>query len=470
MFRSALRFPSSSIGVNRSLSSAVATTTLSSSSTATSFSLAATTTSSAPLSAFRSYVHAFMRFPNKTSIPSYATHRFCPMRGTVPDKDMNSVEIDRDAFEQQFDRLYKCLADTSLVDTPHILPQLPNFETIRVADLMTSMAETMIPMPLNGMEHRTAELTETIRQIRTEGSSGTTVDILQKDERCRAVGSDFVLLPNGFVSAITPRTNNYAVAVMQGSYAVKEETKVFPTIAANLKDCPLPLMDIVGFAGQHTIIVWDTPEGAAVTEAISQKASRPWQFIKVEPGFYFCTFAGGIARYDVVCDADFPKSTERLQKAGLRVVPIDWSEPKKLGLGMRPCVLVLLFARGGFSGSGGSSHSRFQKARGFDPKRMKMNGKRSAAEGAPLYAQLLAGELPPPVYQPKPRYVAPMHRQGLPAVILEEQDDEWRRRQQDKTPLEKTGGFDWSKEGPEKYQLNDEQDGGRRFKPGWEFK
>jgi hypothetical protein len=441
--------------------------------TATSSSVFSPSSSALAAESRRSYVHAFVRYPNKAAIPTFATHRFCPMRGTVPDKDMNSVEIDRDLFEQQFDIMHKVLMDSSLVDSTHVLPQLPHFESIKVSDLMTSMAEAMLPMPLSGMEHRTSELTETVRFIRTLGSSGTTVDLLQQDERCRAVGSDFVLLPNGFVAAITPRTNSYAIAVMQGSYAVKEETKVFPTVAANLKDMQLPVQDICGFAGQHTIIVWDTPEGQALTEAISQKASRPWQFVKVEPGFYFLSFSGGIARYDIICDADFPKSTERLQKAGLRVVPIDWSEPKKLGLGMRPCVLVLLFARGGFSGGGMANHERFRKGRGDDKMRAKNNNgqKRSGAEGAPLYAQLLGNELPPPVYQPPPRYVAPMHRPNVPAVYDQEQADEtYRQYLESKTHIERTGGFDHTKVGPEKFQTSDEQEDGRRFRPGWEFK
>jgi hypothetical protein len=136
---------------------------------------------------------------------------------------------------------------------------------------------------------------------------------------------------------------------------------------------------------------------------------------------------------------------------------------------MRTCVLVLLFARGGFSGGGVFNHQQATLAR--DPgNTIKQQRKRSGAEGSPLYAQLLTGELPPPVYQPKPRYVAPMHRPNLPAVLRAEQDEEWRRQQMAQTPVQKTGGYDWTKEGHEKYQHTDDAGDGRRFRPGWEWK
>jgi hypothetical protein len=421
----------------------------------------------APRAARRSYVHAFIRPPFRSAIPSFATHRRDPVKGTVLDSDMNSVQIKLDDFMQQFNDFTGQLHNCSLADTVHVLPELGYFESVRPADLLTGMGDAILPMPLYGLEHRKQELIDMIRFVRSAGAPNDASDILQQVPEAHAIGSDIILLPNGFLVGVTPRTNTSAAGVLMGTHCGKEESKVFPTVAANLPNLNIPMMDIVGFSGQSTIIVWDNAEGAAVAEAVTQKASRPWNFVRIEPGCYFCAFAGGLPRYDVICDADFPRSAEMLQKAGCRVIPINWTEPKKLGLGMRPCVLTLTFAKGGFAGGGVHKHTQYVK-KGDDANthRRGPNGKRRGSEGSPLYGQLVSGELPPPVYQPKPRYQAPMHKVGPPAVISQFDTDATGHVKQ-KSILEETGGYDWTKEGPDKYKMHDLQEDGRRYRAGW---
>lgn len=404
----------------------------------------------------------------KSQVPSFATHRYDPVKGTVLDSDMNSVEVKLDDFMLQYHDLVGILRNSSLADSVHVLPEMGNFDSMRVADLLTGMGETILPMPHYGLEHRRSELIDTIRFIRQCGAPNEVIDLLQVDEKSHCVASDIVLLPNGFLIGVTPRTNTVAAGVLQGTYSKKEESKVFPTVAANLPNLNIPMMDIVGFSGQSTVIVWDNAEGHEAAEAIASKAARPWQFVKVEPGCYFVAFSGGLPRYDVIVDDAFPRSMELMQKAGLRILPINWTEPKKLGIGMRPLMLVLTFAKGGFSGGGVFKQQQFVR-RGKDTsgnRRAQEGKKRSASEGSPLYGQLLADELPPPVYQPPPRYNPPMHRPG-PPQLLDHFDTDFAGNVNAHPHMEETGGYDHTLEGAEKWKFHDEQDDGRRFRPGW---
>lgn len=403
----------------------------------------------------------------KSHIPSFATHRYDPVKGTVLDSDMNTIEVKRDEFMSQYNDLINVVKNSSLADSVHLLPELGYFESVKPADLMTNMGETILPMPSYGMEHRRTEMIDTIRYIRQCGAPNETIDLLQMDEKSHAFGSDIILLPNGFVIGVTPRTNATAAGILQGTYSKKEESKVFPTVAANLPNLNIPMMDIVGFAGQSTVIVWNNPEGLEVAEAIQTKASRPWGFVKVEPGCYFVALSGSLPRYDVIVDAAFPRSIELMQKAGLRTLPIDWTEPKKLGLGMRPMMLVLTFAKGGFSGGGVFKAQQFVRKGDEPTSKNTLTGKRSGAEGSPLYGQLISGELPPPVYQPIPRYNPPMHRPGPPSLIDEKFDTDFAGNINTRPHMEQTGGYDHAKEGAERWQLNDAQEDGRRYRPGW---
>ena len=418
------------------------------------------------VSAKRSYVHAFLRPPMKSHIPSFATHRYDAVKGTVLDSDMNTVEVRRDDFMAQYNDLINVLKNSSLADSVHLLPELGYFESIKPADLMTNMGDTIMPMPAYGMEHRRTELIDTIRYIRQCGAPNETIDLLQLDDKAHCFGSDIVLLPNGFLIGVTSRTNTIAAGILQGTYSKKEESKLFPTVAANLPNLNIPMMDIVGFAGQSIIIVWDNPDGLEAAAAVQSKASRPWNFVKIEPGCYFVALSGSLPRYDIIVDSAFPRSIELLQKAGLRVLPIDWTEPKKLGIGMRALILVVTFAKGGFSG-GGVFTSKQHVRKGDQPSgKNTLTGKRSGAEGSPLYGQLISGELPPPVFQPIPRYNPPMHKVG-PPVVIDEFDTDFAGNVNSRPHMEYTGGFDHSKEGAEKWQLNDVQDDGRRYRPGW---
>ena len=379
---------------------------------------------------------------------------------------MNTTEVNRDTFMQQFNDLVNVLRNCSMVDSVHVLPELGYFESVRCADLLTGMGETLLPMPSYGMEHRRTEMIDTIRFIRQQGAPNETVDILQMDDKAHGVGSDLVLLPTGFLIGVTPRTNTVCAGILQGTYSKKEESKVFPTIAANLPNLNIPVMNICGFSGQSTIVVWDNQEGLECAEVISAKAARPWKFCKVEPGCFFVAISGGLPRYDVIVDADFPRSTELMQKAGLRVLPINWSEPKKIGLGMRELILVLNFARGGYSGGGVFKQQQFVRRGSDNPNPRNVNGKRSGSEGSPLYGQLLSDELPPPVFQPVPRYNPPMHRPG-PPQLMDHFDTDHAGNVKGQDPVAETGGFDHSKVGVEKWQVDFKQEDGRLYRPGW---
>lgn len=355
-----------------------------------------------------------------------ALYRLPPLH-TIPTHSPSGEEIDTELFCQQMRRLFEVMKMSQLMEMAHEMKSCPYFESIFTSDLFFQHYEVLIPMPKFGREHRSSEMSETVRYIRASGGSASLNHVLQDVKGGRASGSDFVATPHGVLFAYgTPRTNKVCADAMLGG----NPTSASPTATAAAAiyhaievkpDCP-PLAEIMAFAGSRTLIIKDTAHGHYVANRTMELLQKlQWQVVKVEPNCSFLSHMCGTgAVFDVLCDQDFPESMERIGESGLNPFPVEWSEPRKLGISMHSVCLIARFARGGLTGGGqweNSSHRQSEfhyhsrdiakNARLFQDGR-----RRHGDSGAPLAAQLRAGELLDPVYQPPPRYAPPMHRRG----------------------------------------------------------
>ncbi|EAN93775.1 hypothetical protein C3747_59g6 [Trypanosoma cruzi] len=355
-----------------------------------------------------------------------ALYRAPPVQ-TVPTHNSGGEEVDTELFIRQFKELFYSLKQTQLVEQIHEMRTCPYYECLFTADLIFQHYDIVLPMPKYGREHRSSEISETLRYLRACGASGDFNHILQDVKGGAASGGDFVSTSHGILMAYgTARTNKLSMMALTGGGAADEaaalQQRALNVVPIEVSPDAPPLADLLAFAGKRTLIVQDTVHGRHAAEAAAISIPKiPWQILRVEPGCSFLSHLCGVnAVYDVLVDQDYPNSMERIGEAGLNPFPVEWTEPRKLGITMRSVCLIARFARGTMS-AGGYADSDGHRAASFTyhsrgiakNSRLFQNGhRRHGDNGAPLEAQLRSGELPEPVYQRPPRYAPPMHRRG----------------------------------------------------------
>lgn len=364
----------------------------------------------------RTFVNAFYRPPLRENIPTHAP---------------NGDEIDPDKFIYQLQQMFMALKQTQLIENYFEMKPLPYLDASFTADAFASMKSVVIVMPKYGREHRSSEMSETLRYLRGSGANNDFNNSLQGVKGATAHGGDFVATTHGMLVGWggMNRTNKIAINILSGGEGERssgEDVQMQGFSLADgielLPDAP-PLGDIIAFAGSRTMIARNDEFGLdAAMKATRQQNKIPWQVVHADAGCNFLSFASGsLPVYDVLCDVDFPDTMDRLADAGLNPFPVEWSEPRKLGMSMRSFCLVVRFSMG--TGPGGFRDATGHQAseRNYIPSSRRSGAKSRwvheakrahGDQGAPLLAQLRAGEIPNPVQQPPPRYRPPMHRPG----------------------------------------------------------
>lgn len=350
-----------------------------------------------------------------------------PPEHTIPTHSPSGEEVDTELFVRQIKGFFDVLRQSQLIEMVYDMKSCPYYDCLFANELFFQHYDFILPMPKFGREHRSMEMSETIRYLRGCGATGDVNHILQDVKGGRASGSDFVSTTHGILMGYgTSRTNKLSMMALTGesagSKAAGEQIRAMTVEPIEqLPESP-PLADILAFSGIRTFIISDTEHGHyAVNQAVKRIAKVPWQIIKMEPGCsFFSHLAGANYVYDVLCDKDFPISMERLGESGLNPFPVEWSEPRKLGITMRAVCLTTRFARGTMS-AGGYANSSGHQASNFNYNsrniaknaRLFSGGRRRHGDQlSPLAAQMESEEIQPPVYQPVPRYAPPMHRRG----------------------------------------------------------
>lgn len=350
-----------------------------------------------------------------------------PPTQTIPTHSPSGEEVDAELFIRQVKGFFDVLRQTQLIEMVYEMKSCPYYECLFTNDLFFQHYELLLPMPKFGRENRAAEISETIRYMRGWGATADVNHILQDVKGGRASGSDFISTTHGILMGFgTPRTNKLSMMTLTGGNAESEATKEHIRALSvepveMLPDSP-PLSDLLAFSGQRTFVFTDSEHGhRAVNQAVKLMPKVPWQTIKIEPGCsFFSHMAGANYVYDVLCDQDFPVSMERLGESGMNPFPVEWSEPRKLGITMRSICMTARFARGSMN-AGGYANSSAHQAAGFTynsrniakNSRLFAGGHRKHGDQlSPLAAQLEAMEIQKPVYQPIPRYAPPLHRRG----------------------------------------------------------
>jgi len=276
----------------------------------------------------------------------------------------------------------------------------------------------VIIMPKYGRENRSSEMSETMRYLRGSGANNEFNSTLQDTRGAIAHGADFLATTHGLIMGYgTTRTNQICRDALGGGVSNNGQNVPSTVDAIELLADSPPLSELCAFSGSRTMLVRDDVFGKdAAGKILGIQNKIPWQFVRVPAGCHVLSFASGsLPVYDVLCDQDYPEAMEAMGEAGLNPFPVDWSEPKKLGLSMTRMCLVVRFSVGGGPGGFRDSFSHMASERNYIPKasRIKSGAQRTYGDqGAPLLAQLQSGELPAPVYQPPPRYRAPMHQRN----------------------------------------------------------
>eukprot|EP00796_Vickermania_ingenoplastis_P000570 gene570-316_t len=380
---------------------------------------------SAVLEPRRGYINVLYRTPPEHTIPTHAP---------------SGEEIDSERFLYQLQEFLKMLKMTQLIDALHDMKNFPYYECIFARDLLFQHFDLLLPMPKVGKEHRVAEINETLRYMR---GCGATVDfhhVLQDTKGCRASGRDFISTQHGILMGWSPggnRTNKIAMETLTGATAATEadaaSVKVLAVEPIELYPDSPPLSDIAAIAGMRSLLVSDDKHGFRAAEQIVHRMPKVhWQVIKMPVGCSFLShWAGAKYCYDVMCDQDFPEGLERLGETGLNPFPVDWSEPRKLGVTMASVCFVANFSRGSMSGGGFADntvhhHSDFNynsRNTSSNPRLFADGRRRHGDSGPGIEAQLRSGEIYEPQYQAPPRYAPPMHGDGSGQVILSDRND-----------------------------------------------
>lgn len=351
----------------------------------------------------RGYANAFYRLPLQQTIPTHAP---------------SGEEVDPDRFIAQIRELFLTLKQTQLVENVFEMKSLPYFDAMFPCDTVASMKSVVIVMPKYGRENRSSEMSETLRYLRGSGASNEFNSVLQDTRGAIANGGDFLATTHGLVMGYgTSRTNQISRDALGGGTTNSGQSIPATVDAIELLPDSPPLTELCAFSGSRTMLVRDDLHGKdAAGKILGIQNKIPWQFVRVPPGCHFLSFASGsLPVYDVLCDQDYPEAMEAMGEAGLNPFPVDWTEPKKLGISMARVCLVVRFSVGGGPGGFRDSFSHQASQRNYHPKtsRIKSGAQRMYGDqGAPLLAQLQSGELPTPVHQPTPRYRPPMHRRN----------------------------------------------------------
>ncbi|KAH8607855.1 hypothetical protein ERJ75_001322100 [Trypanosoma vivax] len=368
----------------------------------------------------RLYVNALYRLPPQNVIPTHSP---------------SGEEVDAELFVQQVKNLFLAIKQTQLVDDVHEMRSCPYYDCLFAADILFQHYDIVLPMPKYGREHRSSEMSETLRYMRACGATGDFNHVLQDVKAGAASGSDFVSTTHGILMGYgTARTNKLCMMAITDASASSEaaaaQQRALNVIPIEMAPEAPPLADVLAFAGKRTLIVQDTIHGRHAGDCAAKAIRKvPWQLLRVEPNCNVVSHLCGVnAVYDVLVDQDFPVSMERIGESGLNPFPVEWSEPRKLGVTMRSVCLVARFSRGTMGG-GGYADSDGHRASAFTyhsrdiarNSRLIHNGhRRHGDSGAPLEAQLRSGELPEPVFQRPPRYAPAMHRAGGLAPRVED--------------------------------------------------
>ncbi|KEG06452.1 hypothetical protein DQ04_13851000 [Trypanosoma grayi] len=372
--------------------------------------------------------HRILSVPLFVSVRRYVNALYrVPPQHVVPTHSPSGEEIDTELFVRQVKDLFVALKQTQLVEQIHEMRACPYYDCLFAADILFQHYDVVLPMPKYGREHRSSEISETLRYLRACGATGDFNHILQDVKGGAASGGDFVSTSHGILMGHgTARTNKLCMMALTGAAAPDEaaaaQQRALNVVPIEMAPDAPPLADVLAFAGKRTLIAQDTVHGRHAVEAASSAIRKvPWQILRVEPGCSFVSHLCGVnAVYDVLVDQDFPASMERIGECGLNPFPVEWTEPRKLGVTMRSVCLIARFARGSMS-AGGYADSDGHRAASFNyntrgvarNSRLVHNGhRRHGDSGAPLEAQLRSGELPEPAYQRPPRYAPPMHRHG----------------------------------------------------------
>ncbi|KPA75971.1 putative mitochondrial hypothetical protein [Leptomonas pyrrhocoris] len=350
-----------------------------------------------------------------------------PPTQTIPTHSPSGEEVDTELFVRQVKNFFDVLRQTQLIEMVYEMKSCPYYECLFTNDIFFQHFEMLLLMPKFGRENRSAEMSETIRYMRGWGATADVNHVLQDTKGGRASGSDFISTTHGILMGYgTPRTNKLAMMTLTGetaeSDARKENIRALSVEPVELLPDSPPLSDLLAFSGQRTFVFADSDYGHhAVNQAVQRLPKVLWQTIKLEPQCsFFSHMAGANYVYDVLCDQDFPVSLERLGESGLNPFPVEWSEPRKLGITMRSICMTARFVRGTMNGGGFANSSTHQAASFTYNSRNVSKNSRLFAGGhrkhgdqlSPLAAQLEAGEIQKPVYQPVPRYAAPLHCRG----------------------------------------------------------
>ncbi|RNE97831.1 hypothetical protein TraAM80_09124 [Trypanosoma rangeli] len=350
-----------------------------------------------------------------------------PSLHTVPTHNPIGEEVDTELFVRQVRELFATLRQTQLVEQIHEMRTCPYYDCLFTADVTFQHYDVVLPMPKYGREHRSSEVSETLRYLWACGATGDFNHILQDIKGGAASGGDFVSTSHSILMAYgTDRTNKLSMMALTGSGAPNEaaavQQRALNVVLIELSSAAPPLADVMAFAGKRTLILQDTVYGRHAAEAAVRGISKvPWQVLRVELGCSFLSHLCSVnAVYDVLVDQDYPTSMERVEEAGLNPFPVEWTEPRKLGITMRIVCLIARFTRGTMS-AGGYADSDGHRAASFNyhSRNIAKNSRlfqnchrRYGYSGAPLEAQLRSGELPEPVYQRPPQYAPPMHCTG----------------------------------------------------------
>lgn len=353
-----------------------------------------------------------------------------PPQHTIPTHSPSGEEVDTELFLKQIKRMFEVMAMSHLVESVHEMKSAPYYECLFTNDLLFQHYELALPMPKYGREHRSAEISETLRYMRACGSVSDFHHTLQDVKGGRASGGDFVSTSQGIIMGYGNSTTNRLCMLSMTTLSTernanKHQSFVVSTVELT-QDSP-PLAEIVAFSGTRTLLVSDTVHGRHAAKQITEQMQGvPWQVLRLEPDCSFLShLCGASAVFDVICDQDFPLSMERLGESGLNPFPVEWSEPRKLGISMRSVCLIARFTRGTMSGGGyqASAHrlakpSHYNSRDMASKSRLFQGGRRvHGDQAAPLEAQLRSGEIVTPVYQRPPRYAPPMHRAREGAVV-----------------------------------------------------
>ncbi|CCW71398.1 unnamed protein product [Phytomonas sp. Hart1] len=367
-------------------------------------------------------------FPLRHPTRSYvnALYRLPPLH-TFPTHTPAGEAVDGERLLAQINGLFRALTQTQLVDAVHEMRECPYFESLFTAELLFQYCDLVLPMPKFGREFRSAEVSETLRYIRSCGGSGEVSHLLQDTKGGRASGMDFVSTTHGILMGFgTPRTNK---AVAMSLAGIDAETGVQNNAIGiqnveviEMPEDSAPLSDLIAFGGQRTFFYKDTVHGRrALQLAVERMPKLNAQTLKIEPGCSILSHLCGVSPvYDVMCDQDFPLSIERIGECGMNPFPVEWSEPRKLGITMPSVCLIARFALGSLNGGGYAtsatpmaSNTNYHSKDASKNARLFQGGHRIYGDqGAPLEAQIRSGELMDVVYQRPPRYRPPIHGKG----------------------------------------------------------